>query len=131
MSEKPIQPWIAANGYMHDEYRETVANVALQHFPHASRELRAFAKRELSKAITIPGFRTFNRAPVSVSLPHVVEKIERAPGVATAVICLWAEAEKKLIDELQAAAEAKGLQFRSDWSWQEAQEPSGRCCQHP
>jgi len=48
--------------------------------------------------------------------------MEWSPGVATAVICLWAEAEEKLINELQAAAEAKGLQFCPDWSWQEANE---------
>jgi hypothetical protein len=122
MSEHPIQPWIAVNGYMDDEYREIVVNLALQHFPNASRELRAFAKRELSKAVTVAGFRSFDRAPVDVVRRHVMRQMERHPGVATAVVCLWAEAEAKSIDELQAAAEAKGLDFYTDWSWQEARE---------
>lgn len=120
MSEKPIQPWIAANSYMQDEYRETLVDLALQHLPHASKDLRAFAKRELSKAITIPGFRSAHRAPVNVIRPYVVGEFERIPGVATAVICLWAEAEQKLINGLQVAAEAERLQFHPDWSWQEA-----------
>ncbi|MCK4314516.1 MAG: hypothetical protein KAX24_01980 [Anaerolineae bacterium] len=48
--------------------------------------------------------------------------MEQNTGVVTAVICLWARAEKKLINELQTAAEAKGLRFCPDWSWQEAKE---------
>jgi len=122
MPANPIQPWIAVNNYLQDEYRETLADLALRNLPDASRDLRVFAKRELSKAITIDGFRSFDRAPVDVALRHVVRQMEWNPGVATAVICLWAEAEEKLINELQAAAEAKGLEFRPDWSWQEAKE---------
>jgi len=122
MSENPVQPWIAVNNYMQDEYRETVANLALQHFPDASRDLRAFVKRELSRTVKIDGYRSFDRAPAEVVQRHVVRQMEYKPGVITAIICLWAEAEQESIGELQAVAEARGLQFRSDWSWQKAKE---------
>lgn len=122
MSGNSIQPWIAVNGYMNDEYREIVVDLALRHFPSASRDLRAFAKREMSSAVTVDGFRSFDRAPVDVVRRHVVRQMEQHTGVATAVVCLWAEAEVKSIDRLQAAAEAKGLHFHPDWSWQEAQQ---------
>ena len=122
MPGNPIRPWIAVNEYMQDEYRETLVDLALRHLPHASQDLRVFAKREISQAVTISGFRSFDRAPVEVARWHVVRQMEQNTGVVTAVICLWARAEKKLINELQTAAEAKGLRFCPDWSWQEAKE---------
>lgn len=121
MPEKPILPWISVNNYMQDEYRATVVDLALRHLAHASKDLREFAKRKLSEAVAVRGFRSFDRAPVDVARPYVVKEMKQAPGVATAIICLWAESERKLIQELQVAAEAEGLRFHAGWSWQEAQ----------
>jgi hypothetical protein len=53
MPGNPIRPWIAVNEYMQDEYRETLVDLALRHLPHASQDLRVFAKREISQAVTI------------------------------------------------------------------------------
>ncbi|MCK4314517.1 MAG: hypothetical protein KAX24_01985 [Anaerolineae bacterium] len=47
MPGNPIRPWIAVNEYMQDEYRETLVDLALRHLPHASQDLRVFAKREI------------------------------------------------------------------------------------
>ena len=85
MSENPVQSWIAVNAYMHDEYRETVVDVALRHLRSASEDLRTFAQRELSRAVTIPGFRTPYRAPVNVARQPVAREMRQATGVATAV----------------------------------------------
>lgn len=122
MTDTPIQPWIAVNGYMDDEYRHIVVDLALRHLPHASADLKALAGQILSQTIRVPGFRSFRRAPAPVAVPHVAKKMQQVQGVTTAVICLWAESEESLISDVQTSLEAAGIHFQSDWTWREAQE---------
>jgi hypothetical protein len=118
LSEKTLYPWIAVNTYMDDEYREAVAEIALRHLPEASSRLVRFAKKATSH-ITVPGFRSVDRAPVERAREPVVEEMLLDNDVATAVVCLWAEAEKDTVEELRSAAESEGLRFRLPWTWEE------------
>lgn len=120
MSEIQVQPWLAIKEYMDDEYRETVVDIALRHLPQASKDLRQFAKHVLSKAIIVPGFRTFTRVPISIACRYAETEFQQDPLVATVIVCLWAEAGQGYINNLKAAAEASGLYFNPDWSWPEA-----------
>lgn len=121
MSEKVIWPWIAVNEYMNDDYREVVVETALEHLPEASSDLAAFAREKMSH-ISVPGFRSVDRAPVIRSLEPVSEHMQRDEGVATAIICLWSEAKGDLIDRLRSTAESEGLQILPDWTWEEGRE---------
>jgi hypothetical protein len=118
VSEEDLFPWIAVNTYMDDEYREALAEIALRHLPEASSGLVRFARKATSR-ITVPGFRSVDRAPVERAREPVVEEMLLDNDVATAVVCLWAEAEEDTVEELRSAAESEGLRFRSPWTWEE------------
>ena len=120
MSEIKIQPWIAIKEYIDDEYREIVVEIALRHLPNASRDLRKFAKLILSKAIAVPGFRTFTRVPINIACHHAKMAFLQDPLVATVIVCLWAEAQQGYINDIRTAAEESEFYFDPDWSWPEA-----------
>lgn len=121
MTEKTVLPWIAVNNYMDDEYRSTVVELALGHLTEASSDLAAFAKQQILH-ITVAGFRSIDRAPVARAGRPVLEYMQSDNDVATAIICLWAEAKHGLVNDLRAEAELQGVQIHSSWSWQEAKE---------
>jgi hypothetical protein len=52
----------------------------------------------------------------------VAEEMLLDNDVATAVICLWAEAKEDLVNELKSAAESEGLRFHSPWTWEEGKD---------
>lgn len=121
MSEKTVLPWIAVNNYMNDRYRGAVVEVALQHLAEASSDLAAFAKEQMSH-IKVAGFRSIDRAPATKAWKPVLEHMQWDNGVATAIICLWAEAKREVLNDLRSVAESRGVQIQSPWSWQEAME---------
>ena len=118
MSEVNLFPWIAVNRCMNDEYRETVVEIALKHRLEAPSELVRFARKATSH-ITVPGFRSVDRAPVERAREPVAEEMLLDDDVATAVICLWAEAKNDLVEELRSAAQSEGLRFELPWTWEE------------
>jgi len=120
MTEIYPDPWSAVNSLMEDDYRETVVTIALRQLPAAEPDLRRLARSILTSEISIPGFRSLDRAPVGVARPHVIKRMAQSNDVVTAVICLWAEAQQPLIERLRAAAAAAGVELLPDWSWREA-----------
>ena len=120
MAASPL-PWVTANGYMSDEYRLIVIKRALSHLSRATNDLRHFASLALDK-LKVPGFRSFALANTPISrhraIPVVTEAFQHSPTVATAIICLWAEANQQIIEELRLAAiAASDLKFAPEWTW--------------
>jgi DUF1365 family protein len=62
-----------------------LVRIALQHLPKASKDLQVLARQEFN-AISIHGFRSFDRADEHAARPYVVSEMIKRPGVATAVI---------------------------------------------
>ncbi|RME56405.1 hypothetical protein D6779_10665, partial [Candidatus Parcubacteria bacterium] len=121
MSEVKTIPWIAVNEMMTDEYRKTVCEIALEHLPHASKELRIFAKNAISNAVFIKGFRSPLKAPGKVLLKAVIDAFQTKRMVATAIISLWAEAQEALLQELRdSALKVGGFQFDEQCTWRRA-----------
>jgi hypothetical protein len=116
-----FMPWIAVNEFMSDEYRSIVIKRALSHLPQATYELKHFACLTLDK-LKVPGFRSFALANSPASryrvIPVVAEAFQDNLEVAAAIICLWAEASREIIEELRlAATAAKGLTFVPELTW--------------
>ena len=122
MPEKQVHLWIAVNEVMRDDYRETVVELALQHLPHASADLRRFARQTLSKGIRIRVFRSVEKAPVRAAKGPIIERMQSRPDIASVVICLWAGAAQDFVDQVREAGEQTGFSFLSDWSWEQARE---------
>jgi hypothetical protein len=121
VSERKLYPWIAVTEIMDDEYRHAVVEIALGHLRQASNDLARFAKNSMSY-MTVPGFRSVDRAPVDRARDIVGEEMLLDNDVATAVICLWAEAKADLVEELRSVAESEGLHLSSPWTWEEGGE---------
>lgn len=120
-----LRPWILVNQYIQDdEYRKVVVTAALTYLPQADRELQRFAAHALNH-ISVPGFPSFAKANNPRTrhrvMPIVMRLFQRDPAVAIAIICLWSEASRTIVDELRNAAVGAGLQFTQDWSWERAQ----------
>lgn len=120
MEKQMIQPWIAVNSFMDDEYREIVVELAWKQLPQASPELRKFAKSVFANIGEIRGFRSVLKAPPKLALRLITEKFKENPLVAIAIICLWAEAVDRLIQAFRCAAEMAGIRFVPDWRWENA-----------
>ena len=131
MPEKQVHLWIAVNEVMRDDYRETVVELALQHLPHASADLRRFARQTLSKGIRIRGFRSVEKAPVRAAKGPIIERMQSRPDIASVVICLWAGAAQDFVDQVREAGEQTGFSFLSDWSWEQAREGFFGMVQNP
>lgn len=104
---------------MEPEYRALVVEIALEQRDQASIELRKMANRALS-FIVVPGFRSFQKVPVKVAIPYVVKQFQKRREVTFAILSLWSEAQKILIDELRTLATNNGLIFKTPWTWKEA-----------
>lgn len=120
MTENYLEPWITVNALMKDDFRETVVTIALTQIPAASADLRRRARNILTSEVSVPGFRSMDRAPVGVARQHVIKRMALSDDVFTVVICLWAEAQQSLIDSLRVAAESAGVTLQPDWTWQKA-----------
>lgn len=119
MADKVVQPWIAVNEKMDDEYRATVIQIALRHWPHALPNLRSYADESL-KYIAIPGFRSIHKAPVPAAVPHVIKAFKKRQSVASAIICLWSETQEEIIRDLSLKAKEAGINLKVEWSWEDA-----------
>ncbi len=116
MSEKMKRKWITVNENMSVDFRENVVEIALAQYPDAPKKLKDVA-RTLFSAIKTSGFRSFDRTPIGLVKPHVVEMMQHVPIAADTVICLWAEAQAPLLDELRKAAADAGLDLELSWEW--------------
>ena len=121
MTDKKLHRWITVNDYMDTDYRNQVVELALAHREHAPLELRKIANSVLS-SIAVPGFRTFQKVPVSVTVPYVVQQFQKRRDVTTIIISLWSVACQGVIAEVKKQAVLKGLCFQEPWTWKEAEE---------
>jgi len=120
MPDRTLRRWITVNNYMETEYRDLIVEIALTYREHASPELRKMAGSALS-SIVVPGFRNFQKVPVSVAIPYVVKQFQKRRDVTLAIINLWSEACQDVITEVKSQAVSKGLFFKEPWAWREAQ----------
>lgn len=120
MEERPKpHPWVFVNDMMRDDYRELLVETALQHLPRAALPVQRFAGSAFSH-IQVPGFRALNYAPVRKAKQHVLQTMKRDSGVTAAVVALWADAQRELVNQLKDLAEDLGWEVRSDWTWVES-----------
>jgi len=114
-----IFPWLLVNKLMNDEYREIIVRDALIHYKQTSGSLRKFATNSFA-GINVPGFRTLFKAPVSKAAPLVIKDFQQYDRVTTAVICLWAEAQRDVIEDVKRECVNQGYYFVEPWTWQDA-----------
>lgn len=120
MEEKVVLPWIEVNQLMNDDYRKLVVDLAVSHYPKAEKDLQIFTRRIFNNSGEIRGFRVVMKAPIKRVQQFLVKKFKEDPAVATAIICLWADAEKSSIQTFRTASENAGIHFLSDWDWHDA-----------
>ncbi len=93
MADQTLNRWITVNGFIEPEFRDLVVEIALEQREQASIELRKMVNGALS-SIVVPGFRSFQKAPIKVAIPYVVKQFQKRREVTVAIICLWSEAQR-------------------------------------
>lgn len=121
MTEPTLNHWNSVTGYMEPDFRTVVVEIALHQREHASADLRKIVNAAFSE-VKVPGFRSFQRAPVRVALPYVERKFSQSREVANAIIALWSEAQTTIISEIRVRGKDDGLFFKTPWTWGEAAE---------
>lgn len=120
MTENNMLSWVEVNGFMDDEFRKLVVSDALSFLPHASPALRKYATEILKKTIHVNGFRPYPNIPINIVKPRVLAEFQTNASVSTAIICLWGEQHRAIIQKLQEAALAANIPVHKEWGWEEA-----------
>ena len=117
MGENNRLSWINVQGYMTDEYKKYVVEKAIQHLPHANKELRSFASKLFNEKITVDGFRSFTKVPASIAVGFILQEFDSKPKICSAVVCLWADAHQSILDYYKETAKKNHVGFKNDWTW--------------
>jgi hypothetical protein len=95
-------PFHAINEYMRPDFRNKViretfnAQATLE--LHLSNELN----QQVKKYVTVPGFRTSDKAPALVKVLPTSKAFEKNPELVAVILSCWAEIQSKLRDQAYA-----------------------------
>ena len=128
MTEKQVLPWvaIAINEMMEDRYRDIVVKSALNHYYHLPKKLNKFVTGILKQATDnkkvkeFKGYRPFPEAPMEKVREFVSAEFKNSNAIATIIICMWADANQQLIQNLKGSAQNAGFIFSDNWDWEKA-----------
>ena len=119
-SDRHFYPWNYVSAMMIDDFRTEVMRTAWKHRPKASTKLQKLATQAFLGAIHVKGFRLNSKHILRLAYTTVRDGLVHSmmvdAEVAAATIGLWAEAQSKVVQNLQESALEAGFTIREQWT---------------
>jgi hypothetical protein len=118
-STKTFFPWNYVTAIMVEDFRHEVMRTAWKHRPKAPLNLRKFATQAFLGAIHVKGFRLNSKRILRLAYTTVRDGLTHSmmvdADVAAAVISLWADAQKDLVNHIHETALISNFTMREGW----------------
>jgi hypothetical protein len=100
MTEKTeFLPFHAINEYMRPDFRLNVIRETLSAQATLEQHLSNDLNQQLKKYVTVPGFRSSDKAPALVKVLPTSKAFEKNPDLVAVLISCWAEIQSKLREQ--------------------------------
>jgi hypothetical protein len=100
MTEKTeFLPFHAINEYMRPDFRLNVIRETLSAQATLEQHLSNDLNQQLKKNVTVPGFRSSDKAPALVKVLPTSKAFEKNPDLVAVLISCWAEIQSKLREQ--------------------------------
>ncbi|MDQ7036619.1 MAG: hypothetical protein Q9P01_17850 [Anaerolineae bacterium] len=119
-SGRNFYAWNYASALMKEDFRDEVMRMAWKHRPKASVSLRKFATQAFLGAIRVKGFRAKSTRILRLAYTTVREGLLHSmmvdADVASAIIGLWADSQRDVVNHIHEAALIAGFNMREGWT---------------
>jgi len=119
-SGRSFYTWNYVSALMVEEFRHEVMRTAWKHRPKAPLSLKKFATKAFLGAINVKGFRANSTRILTLAFNTVREGLIHSmmvdAQVAAAIIGLWADSQKEVINHIHESAVITGFKMREGWT---------------
>jgi hypothetical protein len=95
-------PFNAINEYMRPDFRLKVIRETLSNQSALEESLLDDLNHQLKKYVTVPGFRSSDKAPALVKVLPTSKAFEKNPDLVAVILACWSETQTKLRDQSYA-----------------------------
>ena len=104
-------PFSAINDYMREDYRLEVVRTVLQSLPDLPKGERDGVERQISKNVTVPGFRNSSKAPYQVKVKPVADAFQKNSHLAGAILSAWSASQPELRTQVSELLTSRGWEI--------------------
>jgi hypothetical protein len=119
-SGRSFYTWNYVSALMVEDFRHEVMRTAWKHRPKAPLGLKKFATKAFLGAINVKGFRANSTRILTLAFNTVREGLIHSmmvdADVAAAIIGLWADSQKEVINHIHESAVITGFKMREGWT---------------
>jgi hypothetical protein len=108
MAEKTeFLPFNAINEFMRPDFRLNVIRDTLNSQSSLDEQLTNELNQQIKKNVSIPGFRSSDKAPTLVKVVPTSKAFEKKPDLVAIILACWAEIHSQLRDEVYSVLRAR------------------------
>jgi hypothetical protein len=93
-------PFHAINEYMRPDFRLTVIRNTFTYQPNLPEQLSNELNEKVKKRVTVPGFRSSDKAPALMKVLPTSKAFEKNPDLVAIILACWAESQAELRDQV-------------------------------
>jgi hypothetical protein len=107
-------PFHAINEFMRPDFRLTIIRETLTNQESLPEELSTELNHQIKKKVTIPGFRSSDKAPALVKVLPTSKAFEKYPDLVAVILSSWAEYQSELRDQIYQLLKSRNWKMLSE-----------------